>query len=236
MKGNEIMMHTSRFGIVVGCALLFACGGSGASVESGGGDASDAAASMGDAGAPAGDAGAADTSTSSDGAAHVDGGDGATADDRIDPLAVGRSWTYSVTQIGNYPLCPAGTHDGTVNGESTKDGKHAFEVRSLCANGGTFFYSVAGDVVQFDAQGTWVLALDAPVQEGHSWTNGVTTYTWHAAGTVTVPAGTFDRCFQAKDDNSESYTTFCRGVGPIKWHYKDTTGNGYDAVMTAKSF
>ena len=235
-KETDLMMKKSSVGIVAVALLVAACSGSSASVEGGGGDAAAAEASAGDAGVAVDGATEGDAATSTDGGAHADGSDGAAADDRIDPLVVGRTWTYAVTQIGSYPLCPAGMHDGAVVAESIKDGKHAFEVRSLCANAGTFFYSVTGDVVQFDAQGTWVLALDAPVQDGHSWTNGLTTYTWKTAGTVTVPAGSFDRCFQAKDDASESFTVFCRGVGPIKWHYKDASGNGYDAVMTAKNF
>jgi hypothetical protein len=28
----------------------------------------------------------------------------------------------------------------------------------------------------------------------------------------------------------------CRGVGPVKWHYEDGLGNGYEAVLTAKNF
>jgi hypothetical protein len=53
---------------------------------------------------------------------------------------------------------------------------------------------------------------------------------------VTVPAGTFARCWRAQDTAGESYTTLCRGVGPVKWHVVDGSGNGYDAALTAKSF
>ena len=33
-----------------------------------------------------------------------------------------------------------------------------------------------------------------------------------------------------------SYTVFCRGVGPVEWHYEDGFGNGYEAVLKAKGF
>jgi hypothetical protein len=77
--------------------------------------------------------------------------------------------------------------------------------------------------------------VDAPVMAGHSWSNGVATVTWRDAGTVTVPAGTFESCFRA-EISADSYTTFCRGVGPVRWYVKDTSGNGYDAQLTAKNF
>ena len=56
--------------------------------------------------------------------------------------------------------------------------------------------------------------------------------------TITVGAGTFDNCFEADVQDEATYyaVTFCRGIGPVKWHYRDTTGNnGYDAVLTAKN-
>jgi hypothetical protein len=221
------------------CSLcsLVACSGSTSWVDGSG----DHDAATGDDGGASGDAAASgDAGAAVDGATHVDGGGDATGsdggDDRIDPIVVGRTWTYDVTEMGNYPLCPSGSHDASVLGQSTKDGKLAFEVTSFCANAGSFFYSVSGDNVDWDYQGLWVIALDSPVQEGHTWTNTVETYAWHDAASVTVPVGTFSQCWRAQDTAGASYTTFCRGVGPVKWHVTDGLGNGYDAVLTAKNF
>jgi hypothetical protein len=159
-------------------------------------------------------------------------------DDRIDPIVVGHAWTYDVTEIGADTLCPSGEHTGTALDESTQDGQpNAIRVTSLCANVGASYYTVNGDVVQVDVAGTWVLALDAPVQEGHTWSNGVATFTWHDAGAVTVPAGTFTDCWSATENVAyESYTIFCRGVGPVHWYSKDAIGNGFDAVLKSKNF
>jgi hypothetical protein len=187
---------------------------------------SDGGAPKGDGGAPKGDAGAGPETSNGEGG----------VDNRIDPITVGRSWTYQVTTLGNYPLCPSGTHTAEAVSVAQRDGKYAYEVTSLCANAGEFFYSVDGDVVQWDYQGTWLLVLDAPVQDGHSWTNGTTSYAWHDAGSVAVQAGTFANCWIAQDTAGPSYTTFCRGVGPVHWHYEDAFGNGYDALLTAKNF
>lgn len=184
---------------------------------------------------PGQDGGVTQDSGASD--AGNDGADGAGKDGPIDPFAVGNTWTYDVTEIGVYPLCPSGVHDGKVLGSAQRDGKLAYETQSLCAKAGTFYYSVDGDVVYWDSASTWVLVLDAPVAEGHTWSNGVTTYAWHDVGTVTVPAGTFSKCWKAQDTTGPSYTVFCRGVGPVHWSFRDASGvNGYDALLKAKNF
>jgi hypothetical protein len=158
------------------------------------------------------------------------------ADDRIDPIELGHAWTYDVKIFGVYPLCKAGTHTGKVLGQKEVDGKPAFQVQSLCPAAGVTSYSVEGDRVFVHYGGAWLLALDAPVQEGHSWSNGASTYSWHFEGSVTVPAGTFEDCWTAREDSApDSYTTFCRGVGPVVWHTIEN-GNGFDAQLTAKSF
>ena len=208
-------------------SVLVACGG-----------ASDAVINADDAGIP-GDSGKSDVVSQADAtsdAAPSDGSSGDGGDNRIDPIVVGRRWTYDVTVFGTYPICTSGSHDGVVTGEKMLDGKRAFQVQSFCPGLGTGNYAVSGDVVQYDYMTTWVLALDAPVAEGHSWTNGVDTFTWHSAGSVTVPAGTYADCWKATQNVAyESYTVFCRGVGPVHWYTKNA-GNGYEAILTAKSF
>jgi hypothetical protein len=154
----------------------------------------------------------------------------------IDPIVVGHKWTYDITEIGYYPLCPSGTGDADVLGASTRDGRQAYEVRSFCKAVGSVYYAEDGDVVYWDYAGTWLLALDSPVQEGHTWTNGITSYAWHDAGTVTVPAGTFSNCWRAQDVLGPTHIVLCRGVGPVQWSYRDALGNGYDAALTGKNF
>jgi hypothetical protein len=214
--------------LVVSALASVACGG-----------ASDPAITADDSGA-ASDSGKEDAASSadakgSDAASQSETGSDA-GDTRIDPIVVGRTWTNDVTVFGTYPLCTAGSHDGAVLSEMTVDGKSAFQVQSFCPGVGTLDYAVAGDVVQYDYMGTWVLVLDAPVAEGHTWTNGVDTFTWHSLGSVTVPAGTFADCWKVTQNVAyEAYTIFCRGVGPVHWYTKNA-GNGYEAILTAKNF
>ncbi len=161
----------------------------------------------------------------------------AGSDDRIDPIVVGRAWTYDVTIFGTYPLCEAGQQTGSATSAATVDGKDAILVKSLCTNAGSSYYVVAGDVVHVDYQGTWLLALDAPVAEGHTWSDGASSFTWHDAGVVTVPGGTFSNCWKATQNVAyEAYTIFCRGVGPVRWYSKDTAGDGFDAELLSTSF
>jgi hypothetical protein len=190
---------------------------------------------------PAGDAGPERTTSpteSPDGSVDPTpqpGPEAGVPDDRIDPIALGRSWTYDVTIIGTYPICRAGSSTGQVLGTKQVSGKQAFQVQSFCPGAGTTSYAVDGDRVELFYANTWILALDAPVEEGHTWTNGADDFVWEKAPKVTGKAGTFDDCWTARQENSESYTVFCRGVGPVKWHFVDK-GNGYDAVLTAKNF
>jgi hypothetical protein len=208
------------------CALPCAigCGGSDGFAGIGGaaGAAGSGAGGTGGSGGSAGSAGAAG---------------GPSLDQQIDPIAVGRKWTYDVTIYGVYPLCQEGIHSGQVLSEKEVAGRHAHQIQSLCPAAGVSSYSVEGDRVWVYYGSAWVLALDAPVEEGHTWSNGASDFEWQSAGSVGVPAGTFDDCWTARELVAwESYTVFCRGVGPVRWHVKDASGNGFDAELVEKSF
>src|SRR5258706_15690137 len=109
--------------------LLVACSGSSASVE---GSSSDAGTdseivdgATGDASPPS------DASPSSD-ASTQDAARDAGHDDRIDPIDVGRSWTYHVQIFGTSP-CQSGTQTGTALSKSVVAGKDGYKVQSFCA-------------------------------------------------------------------------------------------------------
>ena len=221
------MKNGASISMVLAAALLAACGDSGDPLFGG----SPEGGSGSEGGSP--DNGGSPPS----GGANEGGAGGGASTEAIDPIAVGNAWTYDVEELGTFPLCPSGSHTAETLAEVELDGKTAYEVTSLCANAASSFYAVDGDVVQVNYQGTWVLALDAPVEEGHTWSNGVSTFTWHDEGTVTVAAGTFDDCWRATQNVSyEAYTIFCRGVGPVHWRSVDLTGNGFDAELTGVSF
>jgi len=214
---------------------LVACGGSD------GGGVLSALPTSDDGGTDAGERGTdplvdggTDSSTPTDGGGKTDA---APKDNRIDPIEVGHAWTYNVTVLGFYPACSNGVFVSNTLSQATLDGKTALSVQSLCENAGVFKYSVDGDRVYAYLGGSWKTSLDSPVVEGHTWSDGFRTYKWESKGSVTTPAGTFTDCWSATAVAAfTSYTVLCRGVGPVKWHYEDGLGNGYEATLTAKNF
>lgn len=214
---------------------LVACGGSdGGGVLSALPTSADGGTDAGERGTDPLDDGGTDSSTPTDGGGKSDA---APKDSRIDPIEVGHAWTYNVTVLGFYPTCSNGVFVSNTLSQATLDGKTALSVQSLCENAGVFKYSVDGDRVYTYLGGSWKTSLDSPVVEGHTWSDGFRTYKWESKGSVTTPAGTFTDCWSATAVVAfTSYTVLCRGVGPVKWHYEDGLGNGYEATLTAKNF
>jgi hypothetical protein len=225
---------------MIGCISLFslvACGG--------------ISESLTDPSLDAGDADDAGVDTLEDGGKIVDR-DGAAKQDAsvigvdggpkgaavIDPLAMGEAWTYDVTVVGDFPECNTGTYVSSVSQTETLDGKNAFLVGSFCPSLGSYWYANDGDLTYEYASGQWSVGLDTPLQAGHSWSVNSQSFTWYAANSITVPAGTFSDCWEARENSStESYSIFlCRGVGPVHWAYRDGFGDGYDAVLHSKNF
>ena len=167
------------------------------------------------------------------------GGDGpatgadasAGADQRLYPLAAGRSWTYDVTST--YPSCPGGQHEQRVVGTGMTDGRATFEVLGFCV-------SVEGDRVEdyftWGPKG-WLRSLDEPVAAGHTWTttNGSATFTmtYSAAGSV----GAYPDCWKVTQNVSyTSYWIYCRGVGLVRYEMIDLGGGTIRAELRGKSF
>lgn len=219
-------MRTATLSILLTFAALVACSGGGAAISEGPGPVVE---DGGEASTPPPDSAVPDAAFKPDASTTPD----AAVDDRIDPIALGRTWTYDVTILGTYPLCKPGSNTGRVLGQKVVSGKPAFQVQSFCPGAGTSSYAVDGDKVEVYYGSAWILSLDSPVAEGHTWTDGVITYAWEKVGKLTVPAGTYDDCWKARPQIGASYTTFCRGIGPVRWHFEDGSGSGYDATLTA---
>jgi hypothetical protein len=122
-----------------------------------------------------------------------------------------------------------------VVAESTIDGRQAFELSNWCSAAGSSQLSPGtGDEVFLYYDGSWLPMIALPLMEGHTWDYFNTSFTWESAGTVTVPAGTFDDCWTARQNVSyEAFTTYCRGVGTVRSYSSDLTGSGWDAVLSS---
>jgi hypothetical protein len=223
------------------CVLLAACSANVVATTS----APDAG-STGDAATPADDAGATDArpppppptdggTTTNDAAT---GGDASPPPDtRIDPLEVGRTWTYDVKTMGGFPVCTAGTHDSTVTGTTQVDGRTALTVTSFCGAIGTSNMTVDGDAVDYDYNGTWLHVTGLPIQDGTTWSYFNTSYTWEKVPSIAVPAGTFSDCWKAHQNvQYTAYQIYCRGIGVVQSYSQDLGGNGWDAQLSAKNF
>lgn len=166
-------------------------------------------------------------------------GGGTTADTSLYPLAVGNTWTYDVVAVGAGSVCASGAHTTTILGTDTVDGREAFETTNWCSgvSGTDFIADGDGDEVLFNYSGDWLRLIAEPIQAGYSWPYFNTSYTWESAGSVTVPAGTFDDCWTARQDVTyTAYQTYCRGVGLVESYSQDLAGNGWNARLQSKSF
>jgi hypothetical protein len=172
-----------------------------------------------------------------DGGGGGDSGSGSgSADDRLYPLEVGRTWTYDVTST--YASCPAGSVETTVLSSGTTDGRTTFDVSSFC--GETASTAVDGDRVDeyYDWGPTgWMRELDEPVQDGYTWTttNGSATFTmsYSDAGTVAGHAS----CWKVTQNVSyTTYWVYCRGVGLVTYDLVDLAGGTIHADLTSTNF
>src|SRR5690606_35538862 len=98
----------------------------------------------------------------------------------------------------------------------------AFHLTSACfevAPGDYSTLAVNGAEIVQQMGEDWATTLGSPVVDGHSWTIATgLTFSWVQVGQVTVPAGTFEDCWQRPITPASDYTettTFCRGVGPV---------------------
>ena len=189
----------------------FAASAGSAGTNAGSGGAAGAAGAVG--GAPA-------TGISGNGGASTAGSGGVAAGSvtaaQLFPLAVGNRWTYQVTSTA--ADCPSGSHDASIVGTMTEGNETAFDFRDYCEDSSPTYLRAANDEV-LEYQVDWARSLAQPVQDGYSWmfTQNFT-LTWHAAGTVTVPAGTFQNCWDRLSMSGATLVTktYCPDVGPVK--------------------
>jgi hypothetical protein len=173
------------------------------------------------------------TAVDSDGPADSDGPTDGTdshgpvaPEDRLFPVEVGRSWTYELTYpTGMLGVCPPGATElvQTITEAIEFAGRMAFKLQSACGGtpiGEPAIISVEGDQIETFAAEQWLTTLDEPIEDGHTWSSQfMGEAVLSDAGTVTVPAGTFDRCWTVTADigmGIGSTGTFCRGVGLVR--------------------
>jgi hypothetical protein len=162
------------------------------------------------------------------------GGELPVNSDGLQPLGVGKSWTYSVSQINSSTQCGSGnrTVTQTINTKGSLAGQTAYNLSALCPGQAEQQLAFDGQRVLVYASNQWMPALDTPPVDGHAWPSDQRYY-WSYAGTVSVSAGKFTNCWtrQVDQTNNNIYQTFCPGVGKVVDH-SEQGGVGYHAQLT----
>jgi|GEM_PF-2304631 len=201
---------------VLGAAALLgavACGGEAEeSTASDEGDDPEVAAASGGGAAVGGD-GDTDTGT---------GGSEAAVDhtaSSLYPMAVGNVWEYEVEEheVGS---CPEGLRSHEFTEEVEIGGKMGLEGTVLCNGELTATMTSDGSTIEqyYAPDARWFTSFQEPLAEGTSWDPFPTlTLSWADAGTVTVPAGTFDSCWERVSSvPSSAQNTYCVGIGLVR--------------------
>ncbi len=155
---------------------------------------------------------------------------------QIFPMASTWRWTYKVVTFGGITFganCQTGLITRAAGGSSTAGNRRGTLMGPICTSPGVAntLYSAEGDQVWMWNGSDWIAYLDAPLTEGHSFLSGFQTFTWYRPNSVSVPAGTFSDCWTKKDSKSDSFETFCRGIGLVSSYKVDAFGNGWKATL-----
>jgi hypothetical protein len=216
-----------RLALVVAVTSVLGCSGD---VEptsggaTGGASSASGGASSGSGGVPSG-GGSGDTQPSG-GTGSID--DGALPAASLLPLAVGNVWSYQFSSPGAQVQCEADlvAHVSRVVRTEVVDGRDAYLVTWPCASEDdpdTFVYVTQTDgEIQQRIGDSRYSTLPNPVIAGHSWEVVGVQYEWSFAGTMTVPAGTFENCWSRTPHlGFVAEVTYCPDVGPVRQGTRD---------------
>lgn len=130
------------------------------------------------------------------------------------PLRVGNRWAYEVL------VSEGCVHEPVmwVLRSEPVGGHEAFIVLSPCS-GMELAARYVGDEVYGWSGEEWLPGLPSPVDNSTSWTISPLVYSWERVGPFTVPAGTFDECWNRVARRGEDrirITTYCAGIGMVR--------------------
>lgn len=134
------------------------------------------------------------------------------------PMAAGNAWTYDITPIDACPVYGS-PFTQVMTGPVEIDGKSAYEIETdFCSAAQRQVATDDGQILE--NQGTWIVELATPLQEGTNW-DGVVgeSFTYTSVPTITVPAGTFTDCWErtvVQALGTRNNNTYCPGVGIVK--------------------
>lgn len=209
-------MRSAVLGLVAVAALV-ACGGGD---DTGGSSSTGSSTGAGGAGG-------------SGGAGGGSSGTGAVGQNVLFPLAIGREWTYKVTNIGSGGICGEGSFTSKVEDSKELGGKTAYTVTPWCSgvSDSATYAPGDGDEVFYYFNNEWQVILDGDLQDGATWSFQGLQYRWAKLGVQTLDGIMIPDCWSAERvDAPLIYDIYCRGVGAIR-HHNETDGNGFEAVL-----
>lgn len=140
------------------------------------------------------------------------------SDDRLQPFEVGHSWQYQQTIFDpSQSAACNGPFTSRVVDRVTLDGKVGWAYYPSCIPGPVMMFLDGDAIDAILGSVTHVRYSSPPVVEGFAWEGDVGIYyVWHDAGSTTVGAGTFDRCWRrASLEHDDEYIILCRGTGLV---------------------
>ena len=140
------------------------------------------------------------------------------SDDRLQPFEIGRRWEYRQRVFDpSQPASCTGPFTSRVAEPVVVNGETGWAYYPTCLPGPVTML-IAGDAIEAIIGGVRVVYASPPVVEGSAWEGdpaGVA-YVWHDAGSLTVDAGTFERCWRrASLEVDDEYIILCRGIGLV---------------------
>ncbi len=154
---------------------------------------------------------------------------------QIFPLADTWTWNYQVTTFGSTTFgtaCQPGKVTRTTRGSAQLSTRKGTYLPGLCQSGtNKVAYATDGDQVWYWNGAEWDAYIEAPLTDGKKFLSGNQSFTWYSRSNITVPAGTYSDCWTKRHDKTDSYETFCRGVGLVQAYQVDAFGNGWKATL-----
>jgi hypothetical protein len=245
--------HALRRAIIAGsCALLWACDGHDATAQDDDGaaeqDAGDEPSDESDGARDEPDPKDASSERDMDGGqssseagtrdATTNARDAGQRDDRLQPFEVGRSWSYRRVWLdGGADATCEGSLESSVTKMVTRDAAVGYEYLPTCIGTTKVQMFLSGDDIWAYVGSAALQPIQyaaSPVEAGVSWDGGAVQYVWEAQDTVSVPAGTFDRCIRRTGVTDKSgFLVLCRGVGLV---LNENRSEGTRTELVSKNF
>lgn len=154
------------------------------------------------------------------------------------PLVTGHVSTFSFSPLDpTLPMTETCAEPYTAVGEpAVIEGQVGVRYETFCGRN-PFLVVGSGDVltateIREEQLGQSFAYIHSPVVEGETWPSGTgELFTWHDAGSLVTPAGSFERCWNRQSSATQFF--YCRGAGLVR---AIDTANNYVLDLIGQTF